>query len=130
MIAMYLTIGGAAGAICRYLLGKFMVKFQSHFTFPIGMLTVNISGALGLGLFFGLTYGEIPLGTYEEPSFALIGIGFFGAFTTFSTFSMETIQLLEQHKYKPLVYYILLSLGGSLVFFLIGLLLFSFEPFL
>ncbi|SDI16409.1 fluoride efflux transporter CrcB [Alteribacillus bidgolensis] len=121
MISIYLTIGGASGAICRYLLGKFMTKFQSNISFPIGMVTVNIIGSLGLGLFFGLVYGEIPLGAYEEPLFALFGIGFFGAFTTFSTFSMETIQLLEKRKYKPLIYYVFLSFTGSLIFFIIGL---------
>ncbi|WP_143522720.1 CrcB family protein, partial [Pseudomonas sp. 2822-15] len=55
--------------------------------------------------------------------FLIIGIGFFGAFTTFSTFSVEAITLFQKRKWIPFITYLVLSIGGSIVTFLIGLFL-------
>ncbi|WP_246031515.1 fluoride efflux transporter CrcB [Salibacterium salarium] len=125
MTAIYLTIGGAVGAVCRYLLGVFMARFQAKFTIPIGMLTVNIIGSLGLGIFFGAMYGNIPTGLYNDALYVLLGIGFFGAFTTFSTFSMESFHLLEKRQYKPFFIYTGISVVGAIFCFVIGFFVFQ-----
>ncbi|WP_100398125.1 fluoride efflux transporter CrcB [Bacillus sp. FJAT-44742] len=112
-----LSAGGAIGAISRYLLGKVIMKQFPSPPFPLAMLVVNILGSLGLGLFFGIYFGGIPLGAYEDPYFLAIGIGFFGAFTTFSTFSVEAFTLLENRKLKALFIYTSLSVAGSIITF-------------
>ncbi|WP_216827531.1 fluoride efflux transporter CrcB [Alkalihalobacterium elongatum] len=122
MSVLILGMGGAIGAVSRYLLGLAIMKRKPHPPIPIAMLTVNLLGSMGLGLFFSLAYGTIPLsGAYEEPLFLFLGIGFFGAFTTFSTFSMETIELVRNKHMKKAVVYFILSIVGSIVAFIIGL---------
>jgi CrcB protein len=96
-----------------------MKQFPSP-PFPIAMLVVNLLGSFGLGSFYGAYYGAIPLGAYEEPVFLLVGLGFFGAFTTFSTFSTESVQLVQKKAWKPLFFYICLSIVGSVVMFVLG----------
>ncbi|WP_332697084.1 fluoride efflux transporter CrcB [Halalkalibacter lacteus] len=115
-----LAIGGSIGAISRYLLGLGIMKRYPTPPFPIAMLIVNLLGSIGLGAFFGLYFGLIPLGAYENPVYLSIGIGFFGAFTTFSTFSVEATQLYNNKKWKKLSTYVLLSIFGSIICFLIG----------
>jgi CrcB protein len=87
MSIVSLALGGAAGGICRYLLGLKVTKTVSNPPFPVSMLFVNLLGAFGLGLFYGSYYGKVPSHAYDDSIFLMIGIGFFGAFTTFSILS-------------------------------------------
>lgn len=82
-------IGGAVGAICRYLIG-FMPGYY-HLNFPLGTLCINLVGAF----FIGLIAGIAPLGVVSERMQLLLKTGFCGGFTTFSTFSLETCNLLS-----------------------------------
>ncbi|WP_156289741.1 fluoride efflux transporter CrcB [Oceanobacillus salinisoli] len=118
-----LAAGGSIGAISRYFLGLVLMNRYPNPPFPISMLTVNILGSLGLGIFYGLYYGEIPLGAYDDPVYLSIGIGFFGAFTTFSTYSVEAVQLYNEKKWTKLVTYVTLSIFGSILTFFIGFIL-------
>jgi len=63
-----------------------------RFVFPLGTLAVNVSGSFLLGLFFALAIERYPVDSAWRPFFA---IGFLGAYTTFSTFSLETLNLVE-----------------------------------
>jgi len=89
-VAMVL-LGGAIGAPLRYLTDLF-VQSRHDSVFPWGTFTVNALGSLILGV---TAAAAIELGT---PSWvlALVGTGFCGALTTFSTFGFETIRLLEE----------------------------------
>jgi CrcB protein len=91
--ATLLTIGGGAGANARYWLGKLVVRVQGETVFPWATLIVNIAGSVLLG-FIAAAYLNHP-----EPSrrnwYLLLGTGFCGAFTTFSTFSYETMKLVQ-----------------------------------
>jgi fluoride exporter len=115
-----LAIGGACGAIGRYLLGLAMMKKYAHPPIPVAMLVVNVCGSFGLGLFLGAYYQTFPPNGDDDIYFLSIGVGFFGAFTTFSTFSVEAVQLLEENKYKPFVYYVSLSILGSIIAFVLS----------
>jgi CrcB protein len=91
MLIMVLVVGGAIGAPARYLLDGF-VQSRTRAVFPWGTFAVNVSGSLLLGFVTGLAlyHGLGPL-----PRTA-VGTGVCGAYTTFSTFSYETVRLLEE----------------------------------
>ena len=85
------VVAGAAGAVVRYQLDR-AVADRGRGAFPWGTLVINLTGSLLLGVITGLALhhglpssGKIVLGT-----------GFCGAYTTFSTFSFETVRLLEE----------------------------------
>lgn len=120
-----LASGGAIGAVARYLIGLALMKRSPISFVPIAMLSVNLLGSLGLGIFYGQFYGEIPQGTYTDPFFLVLGLGFFGAFTTFSSFSVEATILYQQKQWKKLFVYVGLSIFGSISCFLFSFLILS-----
>jgi len=85
-------VGGALGALARYLLStKVTEKFGN--AFPYGTLSVNVIGSFAMGLLAILLVERFAL----DPLVKLgVFVGFLGAFTTFSTFSMDTLNLFEQ----------------------------------
>lgn len=87
----YIAIGGATGACLRYFVSS---NIDSWFgkPLPFGTLTVNVVGSFCLALLYGLIERHDLV---DSPYRALIGVGLLGAFTTFSTFSIETLTLLE-----------------------------------
>jgi CrcB protein len=91
MLVASLVIGGALGAPARYLLEGY-VQHRTRGVFPLGTFVVNVSGSFALGVVTGLALYH---GLGNLPRVAL-GTGLCGAFTTFSTFSYETIRLLEE----------------------------------
>jgi len=110
-----LVVLGAAGTLSRYAL-QGLVQQRAGLTFPYGTLVVNLVGCFLLGgvAQYGLTHLTIP------PEWRVaITIGFFGAFTTFSSFSWETIRLLEDGEWARASIYIFVSVAGGLacVFF-------------
>lgn len=87
MIALLVIVGGAIGAPLRYFTDRF-TGTQHDSVFPWGTLTVNVAGSLVLG---------IVAGSNSSPAVtALVGTGFCGALTTYSTFSYETYKLVQE----------------------------------
>lgn len=86
-----IAIAGAAGALARYGLEGFVSRRVTG-AFPWGTFAVNASGAFVLGFLFTLMTEQLTTATWLR---AAVTIGFLGAFTTFSTFSLETYRLLE-----------------------------------
>jgi CrcB protein len=84
-------LAGAVGAPLRYLVDS-VVSDRVEGTFPLGTLTVNVSGSLALGLLSGLV---IYHGLSGSPNL-ILGTGLIGAYTTFSTFSFETVALIQE----------------------------------
>lgn len=91
-LIFYIGIFGFIGAISRYLLSGWVYSVMGT-RFPYGTLTVNIIGSFLLGFLFKLTTGRVIL---EADLRTALTVGFIGAFTTFSTFSLETFNLLEE----------------------------------
>lgn len=84
--------GGALGAAARYALGLYAVRRFGP-AFPWGTLVINLTGCFALGLFAGVRLsGRHPMPDILPAAFA---VGFLGAYTTFSTFGLETVLLLE-----------------------------------
>jgi len=84
--------GGAFGATLRYLIGLGMISLFGK-GFPFATLAVNVLGSLIMGFIFQLVQQETIT---SSPWWPLIGVGFLGALTTFSTFSMDNLLLLQQ----------------------------------
>ncbi|BAX54576.1 fluoride efflux transporter CrcB [Photobacterium damselae subsp. piscicida] len=91
----FIALGGAFGACSRYLVSELcMVLFGRGF--PYGTLTVNIVGSLIMGLLMSaLNQGMIEAAPWRP----IIGLGFLGALTTFSTFSMDNVVMIQQGEF-------------------------------
>jgi len=105
MVLLLIALGGAAGSVLRYLLGGRAQHFAPH-GFPLGTLFVNVVGCFLVGMLVR-QFMNIQTHNYLR---ALLVVGFCGGFTTFSTFSMETVGLIEGGEYSRAVAYIALSL--------------------
>ena len=91
MIWLAVALGGAAGSVLRYGAGRLAINYFGPTT-VMATFAVNVSGSFALGLFYALAAERTTLPVEIR---ALIGIGLIGGYTTFSTFSFETIRLLE-----------------------------------
>jgi CrcB protein len=92
MIWLYVALGSAIGGVARFALAT-LVQQNASANFPVGTLVVNISGSFLLGLLFRYSLGASAI-TLEMR--VLLTAGFCGGYTTFSTFSYDTILLLEE----------------------------------
>ncbi|EGQ7759557.1 camphor resistance protein CrcB [Vibrio vulnificus] len=88
----FIALGGAFGACSRYLVSELCVVLLGR-GFPYGTLTVNVVGSFIMGLLIAAFESEL-LAT--EPWRQIIGLGFLGALTTFSTFSMDNVLMMQQ----------------------------------
>jgi CrcB protein len=102
---LLVALGAAVGAPLRYLLDR-TVQSRHDSAFPWGTLTVNVVGCLVLGVLVGL---PVP-----APLAALLGTGFCGALTTYSTFGYETLRLLQNRTYTLAVLNVVVSLVAGL----------------
>lgn len=84
------ALGAALGGVTRFELSHLINRFNRSF-FPWATWVINLSGSFFLGLLFGLA---LPAGQY-----ALLGTGFCGGYTTFSTFNSEWLNLMRRHDY-------------------------------
>ncbi|MDQ6761664.1 MAG: fluoride efflux transporter CrcB [Bacteroidota bacterium] len=115
-IILAVGIGSCIGGICRYLLSIFIQnKYLS--SFPFGTLSVNIIGCLLIGIVFGVS--EKSLLSIEWRMFLVTG--FLGGFTTFSSFSNETIGLIRDGQYWPALTYVGASVVVGLLATFIGI---------
>ena len=91
-IYIFIALGGATGACLRYFLSQLMLQWFGK-GFPFGTLLVNIVGSFFLGFLYSLLeHGQLEAALWRTT----IGIGFLGALTTFSTFSVDTLMLFQQ----------------------------------
>ena len=106
MIFLLIAVGGAAGSVLRYAVGR-AVQGASASGFPIGTMVVNVSGCFLIGI---LVRQFLNMQVSPELR-ALLIVGFCGGFTTFSTFSAETIGLIEGGEYVRAASYVVLSVA-------------------
>ncbi len=111
---LLVAIGGAAGSVLRFLCGTAVAQ-RVETTMPYGTLAVNLIGSLIIGILWGLLSKDSTLNSWLVPLFM---IGFCGGFTTFSSFSLENMKLLESGQWMTALTYILSSniLGITLAF--------------
>ena len=109
MTLALVVIGGAMGAPLRYVTDLAVQRWHGG-RFPWGTLAVNVVGCLLLGMVLGLAAS----GAASAEVLSLVGTGFCGALTTYSTFSFETVRLVEDGAFAAVLGNVLLSLGGGL----------------
>ena len=119
MNLLLVMLGGALGAGGRHLVGRIMLSLFGM-AFPYGTLTVNLLGGLLMGLLAG---SLLRLGAHSEAWRLFLGVGILGGFTTFSSFSLDTVVMAERGALGLAAGYVLLSVAGSIAALFGGLLL-------
>jgi CrcB protein len=114
---LLLIVFGVAGTLARYTL-QGVVQYRTGPLFPYGTLAVNLLGCLLLG-----AVGQYSLNHLAIPADWRVGItiGFFGAFTTFSSFGWETVRLVEDGEWLRATTYVLASVLGGLLLVRLGM---------
>jgi len=116
MIFLLIAVGGAAGSVLRYVVGG-AVQRMSAGGFPIGTMFVNVSGCFLIGILL-----RQFLNMQVSPELrAFLIVGFCGGFTTFSTFSGETLGLIEGGEYGRAAGYVMLSVVLCLAATFVGM---------
>jgi len=114
---LWIGFGGIIGALSRYYAGLWLSRRAAYF--PLGTFVINLSGSLLLGFLYALHARE----ALPEPLWLMLGVGVCGAYTTFSTFGLETIRLLEKRRYLLAAGYVAGSVGLGLAAAWLGILI-------
>lgn len=110
-------IGGGLGSSLRYIISKYL---NASSLLPYGTFIANIIGSLLLGVILGYA---IKTNTLNNPTNLILGVGFCGGFTTFSTFSFENYSLIKSGDYLSFSVYFFGSLILGILAILIGILI-------
>ena len=116
IITLLVSMAGGLGAVARLVLDG-LIRGRHALEYPVGTTLINVTGSFLLG--FVLRYG-VETTTLTPEVRAFLTVGFCGGYTTFSTFSYETVALAEDGQWARAVLYIALSVGLSLVATFVG----------
>ena len=116
---LVIALGGALGAMARFGLGLGVATLWPG-AFPLGTLLINVLGCLAIGVLYGAWLNRPELSPLLQQG---LMIGFLGAFTTFSTFSLDAWRLLEMGQSLMALGYVLLSVCLCLIATWAGLML-------
>lgn len=114
MNLLILALGGALGAISRF---EVVNLFEKKHRFPFSTLVVNLIGSALLGIVMAIFIET-------QYVFTFFAIGFLGAFTTFSTFSVESMKLIQEQQWITFILYLTTTILGSILAFTLTFLLF------
>ncbi|WP_026535164.1 fluoride efflux transporter FluC [Arthrobacter sp. H14] len=93
MIIVFMALAGGLGAGARFVVDG-VVRSRFRTALPLGTILINVSGSLLLGLLAGLAVSStVPAGLET-----VVGVGFLGGYTTFSTANVETVRLIQNHR--------------------------------
>lgn len=112
-----IAIGGAAGALSRHFVASAVGKWAGT-SFPYGTMAVNVLGSLFMGLLITMLAHKFEAAPEMR---ALLTVGFLGSFTTFSTYSMETVLLIERGDIQSAALYAFGSLAVGVLALLAGM---------
>ncbi|GAC1666142.1 MAG: fluoride efflux transporter CrcB [Candidatus Acidiferrum sp.] len=117
MRLFYIGTFGAVGTLARYGLQLLMGQRPGS-GFPWGTLLVNLTGCFFLGLIMQFLFDH---GAVSEDLRLAIGVGFFGGYTTFSSFGWETAKMIESGGYLRVIFYVTASAVGGVVLSMAGI---------
>jgi len=118
MSYLWVAFGGALGSVGRYAVGRAVARFADG-AFPWSTLIVNVSGALLIGFLAGLGTAD-GRSTLSADARGFLLVGVLGGFTTFSSFSLETLHLVRDGQWIGAAVNILASVGLCLLAVAIG----------
>ena len=119
LLSIWIGVGGFLGTVSRYYVSQIIPRvFPS--SFPYATLFINLVGSFLLG---GLVGADIHSTTFE----LFFGVGFLGAFTTFSTLNYESLQLGLQKQWTPLLVYLGVTYSMGIIFAFAGYLIFKIH---
>ncbi len=116
MRILMIFVGGGIGALSRFGLSQWVAQFGRG-NFPIGTMTVNWIGCLLIGFFSAWFAGRLVSPELR----VLILVGFLGAFTTFSTYTLDTVHLLRDRSYWNAFWNFVLSNGVGMILVFLGM---------
>ncbi len=111
MTYLAISVGAVLGANARYLVGGWVVD-RLGASFPYGTLLINVTGSFLIGLILTIVTERVLAPWWVRPTFA---IGFLGSYTTFSTFSFETLGLVATGSLAAAAANVVASVGGALI---------------
>jgi CrcB protein len=117
MIVLAVALGGALGSLLRYFLAGF-IQSAAWPGYPWGIFIINITGGLAMGVIVEMAALKIHL-TPEVRAFLTIGV--LGGYTTFSTYSLDSVLLIERGAYTSAIIYIVGSAALSILAVFAGL---------
>ena len=124
MVWLLVGVGGALGAMARHGLNLLIHRRLVETRFPIGIFFVNVVGSFTIGLIGGLVASERL--SWSTPARTFVVVGILGGFTTFSSFSFDTLALAREgfvtHAWWNAVGQVLLSLAAVWLGFFLGML--------
>ncbi len=115
MNIIYVGLGGFVGAVCRYLFG--LIPVNETFAFPIKTLLINVLGCIAIGVIALFTTKHTG---YDQGLILFLKVGVCGGFTTFSTFALETTDLMRSGHFLMALVYVLISVmvGVGTIYFI------------
>jgi CrcB protein len=108
MTYLAISIGAVLGANARFLLGGWIAE-RFGTTFPLGTLVINVTGSLLIGVVVTLSTERLVPGWFRP----MLAIGFLGSYTTFSTFSYETLSLVQDGAWGAAALNVAASVGAA-----------------
>ena len=121
-----IAVGGAIGTLLRYLMGGLDYRFSSG-VFPVSTLVVNVTGSLAIGFLWGI----VDRFNFSPNMRMFVFIGILGGYTTFSTFSLETFNLMRDGEYRialmNMVFSVVLSIGAVFLGFFVSKMLLNLH---
>jgi len=116
-MVLMVAMGGAIGSSMRYLVGVWATRLFG-FNFPWGTMIVNILGSFIMGVLVSLLALRFSVGNEVR---AFLAVGLLGGFTTFSSFTLDAVYLLEKKQYSHALSYMSVSVIGGLLALFLGL---------
>ncbi|CAA0119310.1 fluoride efflux transporter CrcB [Zhongshania aliphaticivorans] len=111
-VYLLIALGGACGALSRYGIGRAVNIYLAQVHWPLGTFAVNLAGSFTIGALYVLITEKSTIHT--DWRYVLM-VGFLGAFTTFSTFSLESVAMLEAGKITLALLYMSATLTSCVV---------------
>jgi CrcB protein len=111
---LYVALGGAIGGTVRYVVDTAILGVAGNPDFPLGMFIVNISGAFLIGVAFGMSQKDI----LSAGAWAFLVIGILGAYTSFSDFTLQSLDLFTNGEYGDVLLNLLTGPVGIIAVFL------------
>lgn len=117
IVYLFVALGGAVGALCRFVISN-TIASRSTAVLPLGTLTVNLVGAFLIGFLIVIVTEKLELATHWRV-FTIAGL--LGSLTTFSTFSLELVEMISSGQWHAAMSYILISVVLCVVLVFAGM---------